>query len=106
MTWGDWSSLKSLNLPCAAVSQSGSYGHVIIIEGVTFNEDGSIRDIYWSESNGQYDTVKHPDNGYDLSSYYFTEGYDGVMNKYSFDSGNQLPWVLQSIAGFVSYSGG
>lgn len=104
VVWGGWSSLKDIKTPCAAVSQNPPYGHVIIIEGVTFNEDGSIRDIYWSESNGQYDPVRHPD-GYDTSSYYFTEGYDGVMNRYSFDSGEPLPWVLSSIAGFVCYTG-
>ena len=104
VVWGDWSSLKDIKTPCAAISQNPPYGHVIIIEGVTYNEDGSIREIYWSESNGQYDPVRHPD-GYDTSSYYFTEGYDGVMNKYTVGSDEQIPWVLSSIAGFVCYTG-
>lgn len=106
VVWGDASAstLKNLKTPCAAIIQNGRYGHVLIIEGVTFHEDGTIKEVYWSESNGQYDPVKHPD-GYDTSSYYFTEGYDGVMNKYSFDSGEQIPWVLSEIDGFVCYKG-
>lgn len=43
--------LKDQKIPCIAVSTSGKYGHVSIIENIIYNDDGTIKAVYMSQSN-------------------------------------------------------
>ena len=81
---GGWENLEKLKFPCVVVTKGAPYegflyGHVSVIEGITLNDDGSIKDIYFSESNGyDYNTHTLSSNGV------FNKGIDGTMQRLSY----------------------
>lgn len=82
---GGWENIDKIKVPCIAVTKGAPYqgvlyGHAMVIEDITYNNDGSIRDIYYSNSNAyDYNTGTSSSNGI------FNEGVDGTIQKLSYD---------------------
>lgn len=71
-------SLENVDGPAVAVADMGNqYGHVIFIEKVVRNEDGKIRELYISESNGWVSDNEFSNN------HRYDEGKDGIVQKVS-----------------------
>lgn len=71
-----WDDLDPNRLPCIAISENGEYGHVYIVEGVIYDEDGSIKELIISECNGyNHDQNKYSSNGE------YNAGVDCVFDK-------------------------
>lgn len=89
--YGGWNDLDSSRLPCIAVSEDGEYGHVYIVEGVTRNDDGSIKEIIYSECNGY-----NREQNVNSSNGVYNEGVDCVYDK-------ATPAAL-GVSGFIYYA--
>lgn len=96
---GGWENISKLKLPCIAITEGAPYngvlyGHAMVIEDITFNEDGTIKDIYYSNSNAyDYNT------GISSADGKFTSGIDGTVQKLSYSK--FISQTSKKVHGFI-----
>lgn len=83
LTWINSTDISNLRPPAIAVTKGNSYhGHVVVIEDLTYNTDGSIDKILFTEANAAKD--KGASDGV-LKSKSFSEFYGGgYLTPYGF----------------------